>query len=130
MITDPFPVVARAAVPDIVLDALSPHNVDEVDTIDDEFLALIYSDEELLRDEFDALMAAVWSEPPTRARARADELPPDWPTPGLPSIGARRPLLGDAGRRSLGPRTRAPPDITECSPSPYREREEALDLPD
>ena len=37
-------------------------------TIDDEFLALMCSDEEWLRAEFDAIVAAEWGTPPQRRR--------------------------------------------------------------
>jgi hypothetical protein len=39
-------------------------------TIDEQFVALICSDEELLRAEFDAIIAADWPSPPTDAPGR------------------------------------------------------------
>ena len=86
--------------------------VDEVDTIDDEFFAMIYSDEELLRAEFDALMAAAWPGPPTPARGPGAEHPPDGPRSNRPPVGGRLPRSVGAGRRTLAPRTRAPPNIS------------------
>jgi hypothetical protein len=46
-------------------DAAADADVRPVDDIDAEFFALIYSDPELLRDEFEQLVAAAWSGPPT-----------------------------------------------------------------
>jgi len=86
----------------------------QVENIDDEFFALIYSDAELLRDEFDALMAAAWSSPPPAAasRGRDGERPPDRPRPALPPTqgGCRDGLLVRV--RDSRARTRSPPDIT------------------
>jgi hypothetical protein len=83
-----------------------------VDAVDDEFLALVYSDEELLREEFDALMAAAWSPPPAGAAGpgRGAERPPDGPRPDADG----RLSPGGVGHRSrdIPVRTRAPPDAS------------------
>ena len=42
-------------------DAAADADVREVDDVDAEFFALVYSDPELLRDEFEELVAAAWS---------------------------------------------------------------------
>ena len=90
-----------------------PDAVRQVDNIDDQFFALIYSDEELLRDEFDALMAAAWSSPPPTPACRRDaERPPDRPRPDLPpTLGGRRDGVLTRVRDSRA-RTRSPPDST------------------
>jgi hypothetical protein len=62
-------------------------------TSDDEFLALVCSDEELLRAEFDAIIAAGWSSPP-----------PD--EPNRDGAAKRRP--GSAGRRAPSGPSRPP----------------------
>jgi len=122
MITGLFAVVASAAVvPDEVLDSATgvPGGLEKVNSIDDEFLALIYSDEELLRDEFDALLAAAWdSPPPADARDRGSAHPPDNRRSDLPATSGRLLLAVDAGPRTATARTRAPPDPTDGSPSP------------
>ena len=121
MIADLFAVVASAAVvPDEALDpaTAAPDGLEKVNSLDDEFLALIYSDEELLRDEFDALLAAAWaSPPPADARDRGSAHPPENLRSDLPAIG-RLLLAVDAGPRTATARTRAPPDTTDGSPSP------------
>jgi hypothetical protein len=103
----------------MMTDAYAVVSSPEVDSIDDEFFALIYSDEELLRDEFDALIAAAWtSPPPTPAHSRGAEHPPDGPRPDLPPSGGRLQMPEGAGRRTLAGRTRAPPEVTDDSPPP------------
>ena len=120
MVTDVFAVMGSpAAVPDIILDPATGtlDALEMVNDIDDEFVALIYSDEELLRDEFDALMAAAWtSPPPADARDRAAEHPPESPRSYVPPMRGRLPVAVGAGCRTLVARTRAPPDITGGSP--------------
>jgi hypothetical protein len=49
-------------------------------TVDEQFLTLICSDEDLLRAEFDAIIAAEWPGPPTNNRAA------DPPTAALPAM--------------------------------------------
>jgi hypothetical protein len=112
MVTDKSAVLASpAAVPDAA--------GRQLDDVDDQFFALIYSDEELLRDEFDALIAAAWSSrpPPTAARGRGAERRPDRPRPDLTSIQGpcRAPTV--TGVRDGRIRTRSPPNITGSSPS-------------
>ena len=106
MVTDTFALLRPLAV---VLDAA--RDVGQVDDLDEEFFALIYSDEELLRDEFDALMAAAWSSPPPTPACRRDaERPPDRPRPDLPpTLGgpetASSPGCGIPGHARGRPRT-------------------------
>lgn len=115
MVTDVFAVVASlAAVSDEAIEPATGtlDGLEKVDTIDDEFFAMIYSDEELLRAEFDALMAAAWtSPPPADAHDQGAEHPPESPRSEVPVVGGRLPLSVGAGRRTLSARTRAPPDI-------------------
>jgi len=108
MVTDTFALLRPLAV---VRDAA--RDVGQVDDLDEEFFALIYSDEELLRDEFDALMAAAWSSPPPTPACRRDaERPPDRPRPDLPpTLGGRRDGVLTRVRDSRA-RTRSPPDST------------------
>lgn len=69
---------------------------------DEAFLGLVYGDEELVRAEFDALIAASWDPPPPTPPALPEppDRPPGWPTPPLPDA----PPLPD---RPLPPRTRS-----------------------
>ena len=94
-------VVAHAAATDA--------DVRQVDDVDAEFFALIYSDPELLRDEFEELVAAAWSgRPPPRgtpgpavghlsarklpARSTAEADRPDWSeAPEIAVVGLDRP---------------------------------------
>jgi len=84
------------------------------DEVEEEFLALVYADEELLRAEFDALIAAAWGQPRQPARPRRAGRPTP-PPPGRPSRGFARPARmcaqhdpGAEGRT----RQRAPPNRT------------------
>lgn len=66
------------------------------DAIDDTFITLVCQDEDLLRSEFDALIAASWQEPPSPppAAPQPADRPPGWPAapPGEPrSLTGRRP---------------------------------------
>jgi hypothetical protein len=88
-----------------------PDAVRQVDNIDDQFFALIYSDEELLRQEFSEMIAAAWSSPPPpfAARGKGAERPPDRPRPHLhPIPGPCRAGVVTKVRRR-GVRTRSPP---------------------
>ena len=60
-----------------------PDAVRQVDSIDDQFFALIYSDEELLRQEFAEMIAAAWSSPP--------------PATNIPSNAGSRVTCGSGG---------------------------------
>jgi hypothetical protein len=84
------------------------------DQVEEEFLALICADEELLRAEFDALIAATWGQPRQPARPRRAGRPTP-PPPGGPNREFARPARmraqhdpGAEGRT----RQRAPPDRT------------------
>jgi len=95
-------------------DAAADADVRPLDDIEAEFLALIYSDPELLRDEFEDLVAATWSgrPPPTAAPGRGSGHPPDRPT-ALRGFADGRPPAGQVGgARDCGARTRSPPDLT------------------
>ena len=109
MVTDiPAVPASPAAVPDAVR---------QFDNIDDQFFALIYSDEELLRQEFSEMIAAAWSSPPPpiAARGKGAERPPDpqrqhmTPIQGLCRAG----VVTNVRRR--GVRTRSPPNITAAA---------------
>lgn len=77
-------------------------------TVDETFLDLVTRDDDLVRAEFDALIAASWDAPPPpppAAPAPADR-PPGWPEPSHPGP----PRLADRrrpGRRVS--RQRSPP---------------------
>ena len=98
-------------------EAAADDDVRQVDDVDAEFFALIYSDPELLRDEFEALVAAAWSgrPPPTAAPGRGLGHPAGRPTVVPAFDGGGRPagLVGRAGDR--GARTRSPPKVTTRS---------------
>jgi len=103
-------------------DAATDADVRQVDDVDSEFFALIYSDPELLRDEFEELVAAAWSgrPPPTAAPGRAFGQPPIRPKVARPFDGGGRPAGPVAGARDRGGRTRSPPKITTRSSLPDR----------
>jgi hypothetical protein len=85
--------------------------------IDEEFLAIVCSDEDFLRAEFEAIIAAEWSPMsptpkltgtaglpplPNRRRWRVGQAPP--PTqPPCPSVGERSRQRSPPARRPLGP---------------------------
>src|SRR6478735_10101325 len=98
-------------------DAAADADVRQFDDVDSEFFALIYSDPELLRDEFEQLVASAWSgrPPPTAAPGRGSEHPADRPPVVRAFAGEGRPA-GPVGRaRDRGARTRSPPTITTRS---------------
>jgi hypothetical protein len=76
--------------------------------VDEEFLALVCADEELLRAEFDAIIEVSWAKPPQPRPARGSAQPsrrsyaphPDRPAP------LHRPLLrADVRQRSPPPQS-------------------------
>lgn len=86
--------------------------------VDDEFFALVYADEELLRHEFDDLIAAAWSGPPPgEGRDLGDEEPADSPPLDNSWEGVRRRLrtVGGGGSRRRS-RTRSPPSDNGLRP--------------
>jgi hypothetical protein len=84
------------------------------DEVEEEFLALVYADEELLRAEFDALIAATWGQPrqPARPRRASRPTPPPRrrPRPEFAQPGPMR-AQHDPGAEGRT-RQRAPPDRT------------------
>jgi hypothetical protein len=104
---------AALASPDTACDAPNGtvDEVDEIDAVDEEFYALVYSDPQWLRAEFDAIVAAdTWGCPPSStlsSRGRADHpsggVRPEQPEGTAP---ASRVLPSVRGR---GARTRSPP---------------------
>lgn len=86
-------------------------NTVEVDAVDEQFTALVYSDTEWLRAEFDAIVAAEdWGSPPspvTPSRGRAE----GHSRAGRPENPTVTTALGRArqGRRRRTARTRSPP---------------------
>jgi hypothetical protein len=68
------PVAATADVADEVEAAA-------VDEVKEKFLALVCADEELLRAEFDAIIAAAWDQPTPPTRPRPTRRPPGPPAP-------------------------------------------------
>jgi len=111
MVTNTSAVLASSIVPDTARDIIQGAD------IDDEFFALVYADEQLLRDEFDALMAAAWSDrPPTPLCGRDAGRPPDRQRADLPRTQGR-PREGVLIRvRNSPARTRSPPSSTGSGP--------------
>jgi hypothetical protein len=92
-------------------------------TVAEQFLALICSDEDLLRAEFDAIIAAEWPDPPanTPGRGSAD---------GRPARGAPRRALDRGARPVARPqhpgtggwaRQRSPPTAAATTHDPRQE---------
>src|SRR5690349_16486263 len=86
---------------------------DSTRTVDEQFLDLICSDQDLLRAEFDAIIAAEWPSPPTTTprRGAAGERPTSDAPRGAAALGARpvtrprHPGIGEwARQRSPPPR--------------------------
>jgi len=77
--------------------------------VEDAFLDLVCQDDELLRAEFDALIAASWHTPPPPPPAPSDPArrPPGWP-PAPP--GEPRPLRQTVREAPRLRRQRSPPD--------------------
>ena len=91
----------------------TPGTSDSTRTVDEQFLDLICSDEDLLRAEFDAIIAAEWPSPPTTTprRGAAGERPTSGAHRGAGALGARpvtrprHPGIGEwARQRSPPPR--------------------------
>jgi len=77
-------------------------------TTDDAFLDLVCRDEELVRAEFDALIAASWHlpPPPPPAAPRPADRPPGWPVapaPGPPPMSRRSAPSGARFNRQRSP---------------------------
>jgi hypothetical protein len=90
--------------------------------LDEQFLELVCSDEELLRAEFDAIVSAEWPTPPNHAPAHRPSGEPPTPRgqPWSPAPGARlmnrprHPGLGGWARQRSPPAQRhtATPEVT------------------
>jgi hypothetical protein len=81
-----------------MIDSVSPQQqVDHGTAVDEDFLALICSDEEFLRAEFDSIIAAAWG---SRSRFRPRPAPP-------PPQGIARPARAD-GTQCLTRRPQQP----------------------
>ncbi len=102
-------------------EAAADADVRPVEDIDAEFFALIYSDPELLRDEFEELVAA-WSgrPPPTAEPGPGSGYPPERNTVVRAFAGEGRPAGPVGGARECSARTRSPPKITTRSSLPDR----------
>src|ERR1700750_2788438 len=91
----------------------TPGTSDSTRTVDEQFLDLICSDEDLLQAEFEAIIAAEWPSPPTTTPrpAPAAERPPSGAHRAAAALGARpvtrprHPGIGEwARQRSPPPR--------------------------
>jgi hypothetical protein len=85
---------------------MSTAHVDQ--TIDDAFLDLVSRDDDLVRAEFDGLVAACWQDPPPSfpAPPRPHGRPPAWPAPPPAQPPAPAPVPPPAPARG---RQRSPP---------------------
>jgi len=86
-------------------------DIDDIDTVDDAFYALLYSDPQWLRAEFDAIIAAdSWGRtpPPTPCPHRGAEHPGRGDGPEPSTVTTPRGLCGHTNR-GRGARTRSPP---------------------
>jgi hypothetical protein len=85
---------------------MSTANVDR--TIDDAFLDLVSRDDDFVRAEFDALVAACWQDPapPPPAPPRPHGRAPAWPAPPPPEPPGPAPFVPPAPIRG---RQRSPP---------------------
>jgi hypothetical protein len=89
-----------------------PGTGDSTRTVDEQFLALICSEEDLLRAEFDAIIAAEWPSPPTTTprRGAADQRPTNDAHRGAaariasPVTRPRHPGIGEGARQRSPPR--------------------------
>ncbi|HEU4998862.1 MAG TPA: hypothetical protein VFT68_07945 [Lapillicoccus sp.] len=91
-------------------DAAADAGVRPADDLDEEFFALVYSDSQLLRAEFEAIVEAAWSSPPPldpTSRGEPEPVPAGG-TPPPPPAPRLRPRLA-LGMRDRGSRTRSPP---------------------
>lgn len=98
-------------------------------TIDEEFLELLCSDEELLRAEFEAIVAAEWPTPPMRpprpspAGRPPSPRPPTWWTrrSGRLASRPRHPGIGGWARQRSPPPHRQPRPRHSDEPQPAHE---------
>ncbi|MEV6236726.1 hypothetical protein [Lentzea sp. NPDC051838] len=69
-------------------------------TLDEEFLALVCEDEDLVRAEFDAIIEANWGEPPPTPAPRRPVPPAPYRNPFHPYGQDQMPTSGQARQRS------------------------------
>jgi hypothetical protein len=75
-----------------------------------EFLALVCADDELLRAEFEEIIAAGWDNPPSRPRPeRGDDRRPGPGAPPVPAGDEEQPRTSRRTRGAAGGRQRSPP---------------------
>jgi len=87
-------------------------------TVQDAFVDLICQDDELLRAEFDALIAASWQTPPGPPPPAPPRRPPPGATPlARPLTDAGRPHVGSTPIRRHHRRQRGPPRSRPAPPS-------------
>jgi len=72
---------ALHARPVAIADVVDEVEAAAVDEVKERFLALVCADEELLRAEFDAIIAAAWDQPTPPTRPRPTRRPPGPPAP-------------------------------------------------
>jgi hypothetical protein len=113
----------------IVMPAIGPSVVAARRVIEEQFLELVLADEELLRAEFDAIIAAAWSGPPPSRPPRR--------IAGKPaSTGDRGPRIARTGRAGPGrqpltvaARQRAPPTWQQKEPRGRKAGDRPLMIP-
>jgi hypothetical protein len=92
-----------------LVDGVGP--AERVDTVDEEFLALVCSDSEWLRAEFDAIIAAAWSSPPPACPGNGQAATqPEKAVGSTSPAGPVRPRRSGYPVRDHADRTRSPPD--------------------
>ena len=81
------------------------------ETVDEQFLALVCAEEELLRAEFEAIVAAEWPSPPAKTHGPAGNAgrPRSWPLPGGRAGAGRLPRLPAHPGVDRWTRQRSPP---------------------
>ena len=112
------------------METISLDGAADTRTVTEQFLALIYSDETLLRAEFDAIIAAAWPGPPTvTPQGRATDRPhrgahPETGVRVARSPGPRRPGIGGWARQRAPPCSR---NATGASNRPHNRPHSAID---
>lgn len=104
------------------------------ETVDEQFLALICAEEELLRAEFEAIVAAEWPSPPAKTPGPAANAgrPRSWPPPGGPAGAGRlsgrpaHPGVDGWTRQRSPPRGQEPAGEARRPASPVRNDQDAF----